>query len=139
MLRNFVIICHIVVLFTSCGEPIPEVDTFLTIVNDSDEDIFWMFNFEDFDEWYTIPSIDSWLKKPETYVILRGENYVRGFNSGATKNNLRRGWIKYYLFNLDSIKAIPWERICAERIILKEVTFNTWEDFEMCNFEITYP
>jgi len=139
MLKKLVFICCVVFLFTSCGEPIPEYDTFLKIVNNSDEDIFWMFNFEYFDEWYTIPSIDSWLRKPETYVILRGENYVDGFNADVMKDNLRRGWIEYYLFNLDSIKTIPWERICAERIVLKEVTFNTWEDFERCNFEITYP
>ncbi|MDR1172670.1 MAG: hypothetical protein LBL24_09475 [Bacteroidales bacterium] len=52
---------------------------------------------------------------------------------------MEKGWIKYWLFNYDSVNTIPWERICAERIILKEVTFNTWEDYERCNFEIAYP
>ena len=139
MLRNHFIICYVVFLLTSCGEPLPKDDTFLRIVNNSDQDIFWFFDFERFGNWYEIKSPNSWLEKHETYVILSGKIYVRGFNSDAIKDNLRRGWIKYYLFNLDSIKTIPWERICAERIILKEVTFNSWEDFERCNFEITYP
>jgi hypothetical protein len=26
-----------------------------------------------------------------------------------------------------------------ERIILKEVTFHSWEEMEACNFTITYP
>ena len=138
MLRKFVIICCVVVLFAACPETLPKDDTFLRMVNNSDEDIFWFFGFERFNDWYEIQPPNPWLEY-DKYIILRGETYVRGFNSGATKNNLQRGWIKYYLFNFDSVKAIPWERICAERIILKEVEFNSWEDFERCNFEITYP
>jgi hypothetical protein len=45
----------------------------------------------------------------------------------------------YYLFNLDSIRTIPWERIRDERIILKEVIFHSWEEMEACDFTITYP
>jgi len=136
MLKKLVVICCIAVLLTSCGEPIPEDDTFLTIVNDSDEDILWMFGLEDYGEWYDKKS--SWIGN-DRFFLLKGNIYVYGLNSGALNENLRRGWIKYWFFNLDSIKTIPWERICAERIIIKEITFNTLGDFERCNFEITYP
>jgi len=140
MLKKLVFICCVAVLLTSCGEPIPEDDTFLTIVNDSDEDIFWLRRAEQNGEWYEILSIHSYMGGDiDDQKILRGKTYEHGFNSEVIKTALQKGWIKYYLFNLDSLKTIPWERICAERIILKEVTFNTWEDFERCNFEITYP
>jgi hypothetical protein len=71
--------------------------------------------------------------------ILRRETYDHCFNSEGIQTTLQKGWIKYWLFNYDSIRTIPWQRICEERIILKEVQFDTWEDFERCNFEITYP
>jgi len=138
MLRNLFIICQIVFLLISCGEPLPKNDTFLKIFNNSDEDIFWFFSFERTGIWYDRISINSWLEYDD-YIILKGESYIDEFNSDAMKNNLRQGWYKYYLFNYDSIKTIPWERICSERIILKEVTFNSWDDFERCNFEIVYP
>ena len=141
MLKKLFFICCVAVLLTACPEPLPEDDAYLRIVNNSEEDVFWFFSFERFGEWNEMTSVDvdSWLKKQETYIILRRNTHIRGFNSSATKENLRRGWIKYYLFNYDSVKTIPWERIREERIILKEVRFDTWEDFERCNFEITYP
>ena len=137
-LVKYITIVGTALLLTACPEPMPEDDIFLRIVNNSEEDIFWMFNFEDSGEWYKIDAVTPWLEYEE-YVILKGDIYVRGLNSGAIKENLKRGWIKYYLFNYDSVKTIPWKRICDERIILKEVRFDSWEDFKRCNFEIIYP
>lgn len=108
------------------------------IVNNSDEDILWKFSLQRSGEWYDSPSISSWLERDE-YIILRGDTAYERIRNAGLEENLTIGWIKYYFFNLDSIKTISWQRICAERIILKEVVFNTWEDFEACNFTITYP
>ena len=137
MLRNYVIICCIAFFLTACLKFHPWAT--VQIINHSNEDIFWLTRSEQNGEWYEILSIHSYMGDIEKHKILRGEAFEDGFNSAGIQTTLQKGWIKYYLFNFDSIKTIPWERICTERIILKEVTFNTWEDFERCNFEITYP
>lgn len=138
-LARFILTVGVGLLLTACPEPLPEKDTSLKIVNNSEEDILWLFGFEQDGEWYEISSINPWIEKFDIYRILRGKTYVDSFNSDGVQFNLRKGWIKYYLFNYDSISTIPWQRICDERIILKEVVFNSWEDYERCNFEITYP
>ena len=137
-LVKYITIAGLFTILVACPTHIDENDFSLKIVNNSEEDIVWMVGFERLEEWYNIPS-DPWAGKYDNSLILGGNTHTRGFNSSATKENLRRGWIKYYLFNYDSVKTIPWERICEERMILKEVKFDTWEDFERCNFKITYP
>ena len=137
MLKKIVVFCCIAVFLTACPKFHPWAT--VQIINQSDEDVFWLCRSEQNGEWYEIASIHSYMGNIEKNKILRGETYVDGFNSEGIKTTLEKGWIKYYLFNYDSLKTIPWERICTERIILKEVTFNSWEDFERCNFEITYP
>jgi len=134
LVKNIKIV-GLVLLLTSCPK---KEYVAISIINNSDEDILWLFGLKKFGEWYEITSINPWLES-DKYIILRRDTYIDRFGSAAIKSHMRNGWYKYCLFNLDSLKTIPWERICAERIILKEVTFNTWEDFEKCNFEITYP
>ena len=137
MFKNVIIICCIAVILTDC-EYLPHAT--VVIVNNSDEDILWIRSAKVTDEWYEISSIDSWLEREDgKYVVLSKNSSFDRFNSDGVKSNLEKGWFKYTLFNLDSVKTIPWQRICDERIILKEVRFDTWEDFERCNFEITYP
>ena len=137
-LIRFIELFGFVFLMTACPETMPEIDTSFYIINNSEEDILCFFRFEGRGEWYEINSIDSWLKHDEN-IIFKGEIFINRFNSGVAKANFKSGWKKYYIFNLDSVKNIPWQRICDERIILKEVRFDSWEDFERCNFEITYP
>jgi len=138
MLKKLFFIFCFAVLLTACPEPLPLAT--INIINQSQEDIFWLRSSKVTSEWYEINSIESWLKKHDTYVILRGNSSKDVLNSDGIKCNLRNdGWFKYTLFNYDSIKTIPWQRICEERIILKEVRFDSWEDFESCNFTITYP
>ena len=138
MFRKFVVICCVMVLLTACPESMPEKDVSIRIVNNSEEDIVWLLGLGWLEEWYEITT-NPWGEKYDNKLILRGEIYIDRFNSYIARQNLKRGWKKYYLFNLDSVKTIPWKRICDERIILKEVRFDSWEDFERCNFEITYP
>jgi len=133
---SFLTIVGLVFIFTSCPK---NERVALSIINNSDEDILWLFRLKEFGEWYEISSINSYLGNIEKNKIPRGDTYIDKFNSDAIKSHLEKGWYKYYIFNYDSIKTIPWKRICDERIILKEVTFNSWDDFERCNFEITYP
>ena len=136
MFKKVILYCCIAVKLTACK---PDLRSTVMIVNNSDEDIFWKFGIErSSGEWYNSPSISSWLERDE-YILLRGDTTYRSFRTAGVKENLRMGWIKYCFFNLDSIKTIPWQRICDERIILKEVRFDSWEDFERCNFTITYP
>ena len=138
MLRNVVFVCCVAVILTACPEESP-YET-LRFVNQSNEDIVWTLKLERSGEWYKSPS-SPWChnKGCEYGVILREESYDHRLYSDGVKINLKMGWIKYYLFNYDSVKTIPWQRICDERIMLKEVRFDTWDDFENCNFEITYP
>ena len=140
MLKKSLFICCIAVLLTACPEPLPQAT--LQIINQSSEDIVWTLKLERNGEWYEYPS-NPWCHSKgchyDNSLILRGQIYYDTFNSDGVQSNLKRGWIKYYLFNYDSVKTIPWERICEERMILKEVKFDTWEDFERCNFKITYP
>jgi len=131
---KYIIICCVAVTLTACPKPFTWET--IMIINNSDEDILWKFNLNA--EWYDSPSISSWLER-DKYIILRGDTAYESIGIEGIQTNLRKGWIKYYFFNLDSIKTIPWQRICDERIILKEVRFDSWEDFERCNFEITYP
>ena len=140
-LIKYITVAGMVIILTACPTHKDDYyDVFIKIFNNSKEDIVWLSRLEFSGEWYEISSIDSWIEKYDNrYIILRGNTYIFENYSDAVKFNLRRGWIKYYLFNLDSIRTIPWNRICEERIILKEVTFNSWEDFERSNFEITYP
>ena len=136
-LVKYTTIVGLMFLLMDC-ETVNKRDVFIIIKNNSEEDIFWLYGFKEIGEWYEKSSINSWLKYEE-YIIMRGESYTRVGDSEALKSHLEKGWYKYYIFNYDSIKNIPWERICSERIILKEVTFHTWDDFERCNFEIVYP
>ncbi len=59
------------------------------------------------------------------------------------KSNLEHvlinGLYQYFIFNYDSIKSIPWERIRDEYIVAKRVDFDTWEEFEAADFTVTYP
>ena len=135
MFKNVILVCCIVVTLTSCK---PDPIRTVMIINNSDEDILWKYSLERLGEWYDSPSISSWLEA-DKHILLRGDTAFDSFISGGVKDNLMIGWFKYYFFNLDSVRNIPWQRICEERIILKEVRFDSWEDFERCNFEITYP
>jgi len=137
MLKRMVVFCSTAVLLTSCPEKF--INEKVILKNQSEEDIFWLCHMQSFGEWYEINSISSYMGgNLEKKRILKGKIYEDIYPNGV-ETALRTGWFKYWFFNYDSIKTISWERICAERIVLKEVTFNTWEDFERCNFEITYP
>ena len=139
MIKRIAIFCCAAVLLTSCPEDNDYQGANLVIINQSDEVIFWIKTWENTDEWYEIPSIDSYLgENYDEYIILKRGSYKRYITQGE-KNSLKRGWHKYTLFNYDSLRTISWERICEERIILKEVIFNSWEQMEACDFTITYP
>jgi hypothetical protein len=126
-------------LLTACpGDPI-EHDMFLKIINNSEQDIVWLFvfgkNFNQIDTYY-------WGDKDKTDddLILSGKEDIYGFYSGNMTFNLKKyKSISFYLLNYDSVMTVPWNRIRDERIFLKEITFNTWEDFEACDFKIVYP
>ena len=137
-LVRFIAIAGLAIFLTACPETVIVRDVAVSITNNSKEDIIWLFRLE------TSGDINAIFKNPwgEEYdfsTIHKGCTFVDKWSSDNIKYYLDRGWIKYYLFNYDSIKSISWQRICDERIILKEVRFDTWEDFEKCNFEITYP
>ena len=139
-LVRFITIVGVVLLLTACPETVNKRDLDISILNNSNEDIFWLMRSKENGEWYEIASIHSYMGDINKNKIISGDMYIeKRFDSDAINALFQKGWIKYYLFNYDSIKNIPWERICSERIILKEVTFNSWDDFERCNFEITYP
>ena len=121
----------IVVFLCSCPEK--QFDGELIIKNNSNDTIIYAYyiseSFEKSKEIYWGNNYNNSKKiiPPNGYVIDEFD-----INSPVLP-------IWYYLFNLDSIRTIPWERIRDERIILKEVIFNSLEDMEACDFTITYP
>ena len=138
MFKKIFFICCVIVLLSACPAYHPLYP--LSIINHSDEDIFWLSMSARDGEWYEIISIDSYMGgQYDKHVILRESSSRDDLTDGIKTTLNLYGWIKYTLFNYDSIKTVPWQRICEERIILKEVRFDSWEDFERCNFEITYP
>jgi hypothetical protein len=134
-LKKMVLFAFLLTL-SACPEEGPEYDGSLTMSNQSDEEIIWLGMYgSSIEEKAKHP----WLN-PEKRVILKHNFVVEPFNVFAVKHALNKyGFTKYYLFNYDSVKTIPWERIRDERIILKEVTFHSWEEMEACDFTITYP
>jgi len=135
MFKNVIIICCIAVTLTSCPKPSPRIT--VRIVNNSNEDILWMCRIESNGEWYEIPShpwTNKFGEKDYGLSLIKSGIIFEHKLTEAYKDHLKKGWSKYYFFNYDSVETIPWQRICDERIILKEVRIDTWEDFE-----ITYP
>jgi hypothetical protein len=115
----------------------PELDGSVRIINNSEEDIVWCTYSENSD---LNPSEFYW-ENPikDKFIVQKDSIGIQYFNCDAVMYKLEKNERKYYLFNLDSIQTIPWERICNERIILKEVTFHSWAEMEACDFTITYP
>jgi hypothetical protein len=123
---------------TGCPEQFPEADTSIRIVNQSKEVIVWCgFNESMGDISKTSKFL--WGNEVDKYTIHPSDTAYDSFYSGSIQTILERGGRKYYLFNYDSVMTIPWERIRDERIILKEVTFHSWEEMEAADFTITYP
>jgi hypothetical protein len=129
-------ILTILTILTGCPEEIPERDGNITIVNNSQEIIVWA-TYSNYigdinpTEYYWGDNIKN--------VVMPDHSEAEEFHSNSIKSLLQNGWMKYYLFNFDSVRTISWQRICDERIILKEVTFRSWREMEACNFTITYP
>lgn len=129
----------IITLFTGCPEELPEVDKFIILINNSDEDIVWygINNFVTSDTSNVNESF-PW-RDVEDYKIAKGDTFYYGINVDSFRDLIDDGWEQYYFLNYDTVLTVPWERIRDENIILKKVYFETWEDLEACNFTITYP
>ena len=121
------LIIGLVILLIFYGCPEKKWDAEMIIENNSNDTIVYAF--------YVSGSFEN---SKENYWR---NNYSKStiFPNNFTIHELNIVRCKYYLFNLDSIRTIPWERIRDERIILKLVIFNSWEEMEACNFTITYP
>ena len=146
MKKYIKLVCFVAVLFlfTACPFIDPDTtDTDFKIVNNSDKNILFTFYFQN-NETIDSDKFSPWgndfeeVKKMRSYIKAHS-TYSDRFDSYIIKKHLKTSWIKYYLFDFDSVSTISWERIRDERIILKEVTFNSWEEMEACNFTITYP
>jgi len=126
----------LVILLIFCGCPEKPMDGKMMIENNSNDTIiyghFFTKDIGDIERNY-------WGYNYSKYTIPPNSFAINEFNAGSAKNVLAGKPTRYYLFNLDSIRTIPWERIRDERIILKEVIFYSWEEMEACNFTITYP
>jgi len=135
-----IIFIGLIMLFflSSCPREFP-MDGGLKFENNSNETIIYAFCFskQDFD---TIER-NYWGGQYDRRTIFPNSYIIEEFNIGRRKQSFKENIPQrcYYLFNLDSVKTISWKRIRDERIILKEVIFNSWEEMEACNFTITYP
>ena len=127
------LIIGLVILLIFCGcpyDPEKKWDAEMIIENNSSDTIIYAFyasgSFENSKRNY-------WGHDYSKSTIFPNSFIIHEFNIGRVMPH------KYYLFNLDSVRTIPWERIRDERIILKEVIFNSLEEMEACDFTITYP
>jgi len=127
------LIIGIIILIFCCGCPEKPMDGKMIIENNSNDTIIYAFYIsgplENTKENY-------WGHNYSKSTIFPNSFAIHEFSTISAKHVLPR---RYYLFNLDSIRTIPWERIRDERIILKEVIFYSWEEMEACDFTITYP
>jgi hypothetical protein len=122
---------------TGCPEEVPIHDFKMDIINSSTDGIVWYsYNSVFYDTslleefpWYDI----------ESSLISENSLTRQYLASHMIKGILDSGYIHYYLFNYNSIKNIPWERIRDEYIIAKRVDFDTWEELEAVDFKVTYP
>lgn len=127
-------------MFLGCPfvmDPDVPKDGYIKIENNSNDSIVFAFyllgkKIDNTDRNYWGNKYDDSTIPPDTFLLDK-------FNNSNIKQHLKKGAYTYYLFSLDSVRTIPWERIRDERIILKEVVFNTWEEMENSNFIITYP
>jgi hypothetical protein len=120
--------------------------TDLKIINNSNVNIIWgssdMYE-EDHNPWISNSSgkvtgtMES-VKQDNHFYIKARDFHLYPLTEGY-KASLEKQPVKYFIYDYDSVRLLPWERIREERIILKEVTFNTWEELEACDFTITYP
>jgi hypothetical protein len=128
----------IMMLFSGCPyDPEWELDGGIIIENNSNETIIYgclmSRDLKDIEKNY-------WGGQYGKYTVFPNSLAKYEFNIAREKAaDFERLPRRYYLFNLDSVKTIPWERIRDEQIILKKVIFNSWEEMEACNFTITYP
>ena len=133
------LIIGLVILIFFCGCPDKRWDGEMIIENNSNDSIIYgCFISKDLNEineiyWGNNYNTSKRIIPPNSFAIDE-------FNIATEKSaNFDKHPRRYYLFNLDSVRTIPWERIRDERIILKEVIFNSWEEMEACDFTITYP
>jgi hypothetical protein len=130
-------------LFTAC--PAYDEES-LVIINNTDDDILWGmevdkdFSEYDYNPWITSPTgaIVSSMEeiKNKQYFIKAGDTCYFMLAIDSYKSILKKGVVRFQFFNYDSICNIPWQRVCDERILLKEVVFESWEELEECKFTI---
>ena len=91
MIKRIVIILGAVVLLTACPETFPFEK--IRIVNNSEENIFWLYRTEiNGGEWYEISSIHSYFGgdiELEKNRILRGDTVYHRFNSPDHRSVLK--------------------------------------------------
>lgn len=129
----------LLISLTGCPESFPEDDGTIELINNSDEDIVWLFigHFITSDTSRLFESY-TW-GELEDSKIAKKTTYSYSIYTVSIKEVLDEGFLQFYFLNYDTVLTVPWERIRDENIILKKVYFETWEDLEACNFTITYP
>ena len=142
-LINAFLLLFVSALFTAC--PYEHERETLILINNTDDDILWttvtnVLSECDYNPWTTtitgveVRSMDE-IKKNHRF-IKAGDTCYFSIPIDGYKVTLEREPIPFYFFNYDSICTIPWQRICDERILLKEVVFESWEELEDCKFTI---
>jgi hypothetical protein len=130
-------------LFTACPSYEEE---YLVFINNTDDDILWAMGFDkDFSEYeYNIwTTTMAGVVKHTMEEVKNSQDFIRAGDTcyytihvDSYKSILEKGVAKFQFFNYDSICNIPWQRVCDERILLKEVVFESWEELEDCKFTI---
>lgn len=144
---KFCLFSFMLIVMSGCPDEVAEHDLVIQINNKTSEKIVFFTPIEPVGK--TVAYFDTTLTKElpwgninsiDTKDIVNPESVGSAtYFSYHVKDVLNRGWLHFYIFNYDSLMAIPWERIRNEYIVAKRVDFNSWEELEKSNFTITYP
>ncbi len=93
----------LLIFLTGCPEELPEVDKFIILVNNSDEDIVWygVNNFVTSDTSNVVKSF-PW-RDVEDYKIAKGDTFYYGINVDSYGDLIDDGWSQYYYLNYDTL------------------------------------
>jgi len=128
------------IILTGCPHDVDDIQD-VRINNDSDIELVFYKRYISTTTLDTLLSEDfPWANEISDYYVISPytSKDIREVKSNL-EHVLTNGLYQYFIFNYDSIKNIPWERIRDEYIVAKRVDFDTWEELEAADFTITYP
>ena len=98
-MKKYIIYCVSIILLialTGCPEELPEVDKFMILINNSDEDIIW-YSVDHLITSDTSNVNESYpWRNAEDFKIAKGDTFYQGINVDSYSGLIDDGWTQYY-------------------------------------------